>query len=156
MANLTAYFPWLKQIGKLVDNGDGSYSPQVAIIAASGGAVPVTAAPSDPAYSNYGVAVAPANAAVVAGVTVTIAGSYRIEWQLGGTNSAAVGNYIQAIQYNAAGTVIRSAILPTPGALGISWLRIRCEANDILRILHVGTAAAGSVVYGDIRAYSLP
>jgi hypothetical protein len=143
MANASVIRRWMRKAARLLDNGDGSYSPLVGV------------APGVAVVAGFSVADTPAANTIIVDSGPLPAGDYRVEFDLFGTAPNAAYVYIRAERTNAAPTADHVAILPSPGAVRLVWSRITLVANGRFRIVSGPVVWPASVGGGALRAYKL-
>lgn len=156
MANEGTFLAHLKQRGRLIDNGDGTYSEQVAVV--NGVSVLTVAVQQawpnlpNPTYDTNGGSLGALAGVTVCSITGMAAGDYRVEFEMSSADTAAPGKYLFLLHNPGNKHVI---YMPSPGVFRGVISRAPFAANDSLAIVVGAATAAGALTAGSIRAYRL-
>jgi hypothetical protein len=149
MSNLQWFWPWLGAKGKLIDQGDNSFAPLVAVTAP--GALPVSGiVAAAPAYSGFAAVTSPAALSPVLSLTLVNAGLYRLEYNLFTDDGPGQGKFIflqlpDGSQIEAAGPY---------GARGVITA-LSVTASAVCKVFSGTVTTVGSRYSALLRAYAL-
>lgn len=157
MANVLGFLAHLRQIGKLIDNGDGSYSEQVAVISGAGRlaigewGLGAFAAPTIVG----GSLVAPIALAACIATPALAAGTWRMAISIGSTAPAAAGQAAIITRFTAGGAGAQDYLfLPTPTSYyGVHDFVV--FSGETIRVRNWIAAGAGQVFSAVISYYQI-
>jgi hypothetical protein len=143
MANASVIRRWMRKATRLLDNGDGSYSPLVGV------------APGALVADAHGAVQSAAANTVIATSGALAAGDYRVEAEIASDDAAGAVKTATLRRVNAGGVVQRESRVPAPGYGGIVWSRVTLAANDRIEVQNALASAVGFFYYGHLRVYKL-